>query len=54
MKRQVTLRLDEELYKELRIFLLESDTTFQKYVEQLIIDDFNYYKGMEEESKKYK
>ena len=54
MKRQVTLRLDEELYKELRMFLLENDITFQKYVEKLITDDFNYYKGMAEEAKKYK
>ena len=54
MKRQVTLRLEDQMYKELRMFLLENDITFQKYVEELIIDDFNYRKGMEEEAEKYK
>ena len=54
MKRQVTLRLEDQMYKELRMFLLENDITFQKYVEKLITDDFNYYKGMEEEAEKYK
>ena len=54
MKRQVTLRLEDQMYKELRMFLLENDITFQKYVEELITDDFNYRKGMEEEAEKYK
>ena len=54
MKRQVTLRLEEQIYKELRIFLLENDISFQKYVEELIMDDFNYRKGMEEEAEKYR
>lgn len=52
MKRQVTLRLDEKMYKELRIFLIQKDMSFQKYIETLIENDFKYYQGMKEETKK--
>ena len=52
MKRQVTLRLDSEMYKELRIFLIKNNKSFQKYIEELIEADFNYYKGMDEEARK--
>ena len=52
-KRQVTLRLDEDFYKEVRIFLLQNDKTFQSYVEELIKADFDYFKGMEKEVDKH-
>ena len=45
MKRQVTLRLDENMYKELRIYLLTNNKSFQKYVEELIEKDFNSKKN---------
>jgi hypothetical protein len=51
-KRQVTLRLDENLYKEIRIFLLQNDKTFQAYVEELIKADFDFFKSSDKRKDK--
>ena len=39
MKKQVPLRLEEEFYKEVRIYLLRNGLSFQEYVETLIKKD---------------
>lgn len=39
MKKQVPLRLEEDFYKEVRIYLLNKGESFQVYVENLIKED---------------
>ena len=45
MKKQVPLRLEEDFYKEVRIFLLKQCKTFQEYVENLIKEDIEKKRG---------
>ena len=48
MRKQVSIRIDEDFYKEVRIFLLENDTTFQEYVESLIREDMKRKKDLKD------
>ena len=40
-KKQVGIRLDESLYKEIRLALVKEGKTFQEYVEKLIKEDMS-------------
>lgn len=39
MRKQVAIRLDIDLYKEIKVMLVNEDKTFQEYLESLIKKD---------------
>ena len=40
-KKQVSIRLDENFYKEIRLALIKDGKSFQEYVEKLIREDMS-------------
>lgn len=53
MRKQVAIRLDIDLYKEIKVMLVNEDKTFQEHLESLIKKDLKERGGDNEQKENY-